>query len=826
LSAQDDASIEEDAAGFDGEDIPTSPEIHALGESRRPTAPRNPRLLLAMTDVDRRQEVALEMEADGWAVDLASDGNQILDLAAERRADVVVVDTTMQAKGVISIPNAIRAEHNDAPVRIVARLPHGSADEVAGALADGYDDFLAAHTGPMEFSARITANLSVTRHLAEIHRQRRDAAILLELTQALASSLNLHLILHTVSRLIADVIDLERCSIILSDVEHDEAIILAASEDRSVRDLRIQMSNYPELQRCVTTGAPVLITDVESDPLLEAVRDHILEAGIRSMALFPIVFEERVIGVLFLRSVYRSTPLNTADVQFGQTVASSCAVAIRNARLFDSFRDQTERMNHMRIAAERRLESVQLFENFFEHAADGMAIVDDEGKMLYVNKEGRQLLRFEMDAIQNIRFTERLAADSQDSWHDLLDQVRQGRFKHAKDFYILRGDGEERIFSLTAGGAGQDTDFMVLSFRDVTETREMEIELRTTKEFLENLIDNSLDAIVASDMQGNIILFNKRAERILGYRSSDVIGQMHVEILYPPGTAAEIMEALRADGDGGKGRLETQRRQLRTAQGDLVPVNMTASIIYEDGDEVATVGVFSDLRERIKMERRLSEAQQQLMHTEKARVAAELAGMAAHELNQPLTSVLGYAEMLKRRIKEEDTRARRPVDIIFREAERMSDIVRKIGRITKYETKIYGASTMMMDLEKASAPDQRNAQEGPSQETEADDEEDTGKQRAAPGVAPGKTSRVPRPKLSPNTESSDWWKAAAPKKSPSREEMVNSVIRADTVDASTARRVAERRMAETEAQSKGGPFSKDSDEVTRRIKLDQPLDDS
>jgi hypothetical protein len=287
------------------------------------------------------------------------------------------------------------------------------------------------------------------------------------------------------------------------------------------------------------------------------------------------------------------------------------------------------------------------------------------------------------------------------------------------------------------------------------------------------------------------------------------------------------METLRDEGNGGKGRLDTQRRELRTARGDLVTVNMTASIIYEDGDEVATVGVFSDLRERIIMERQLSEAQEQLMNTEKARVAAELAGMAAHELNQPLTSVLGYAEMLKRRIAEED-RSRRPVDIIFREAERMSEIVRKIGRITTYETKVYGASTMMMDLEKASAPDKRKgASLGGAGPSPSDDEDDTGKQKAAPGPSP--TSRVPRPHLKPETEASTWWKAAKQNAAGTSQSgpspaVVNSVIRADTVDPMTARRVAERRMAESKKED--GPFSKDADEVTRRIKLDHPLDDA
>ena len=59
--------------------------------------------------------------------------------------------------------------------------------------------------------------------------------------------------------------------------------------------------------------------------------------------------------------------------------------------------------------------------------------------------------------------------------------------------------------------------------------------------------------------------------------------------------------------------------------------------------------------------------------------------------------------MLKRRIANSDTLLSKPADVVLREAERMADIVKRIGRITKHETKEYGAQTTMMDLERASS---------------------------------------------------------------------------------------------------------------------------
>jgi signal transduction histidine kinase len=111
--------------------------------------------------------------------------------------------------------------------------------------------------------------------------------------------------------------------------------------------------------------------------------------------------------------------------------------------------------------------------------------------------------------------------------------------------------------------------------------------------------------------------------------------------------------------------------------------------------------VVSDLREQLRIEERLAQAQEKLLVSERQAVIAELAGTTAHELNQPLTSVMGYSELLKKRMVPSDPHYR-AIDTILREAERMAEIVRKIGRITKYETKAYVGATQIIDLEKSS----------------------------------------------------------------------------------------------------------------------------
>jgi signal transduction histidine kinase len=168
--------------------------------------------------------------------------------------------------------------------------------------------------------------------------------------------------------------------------------------------------------------------------------------------------------------------------------------------------------------------------------------------------------------------------------------------------------------------------------------------------------------------------------------------------------ARAIMGELRSADHGGTGRLEPSRREIVTKDGELVPISLAASIVYEDGREIATVGIISDLRDRIKMEQRLAQAQEKLVVTEKQALIAELAGTTAHELNQPLTSVMGYAQLLQRQLPTEYSEIHEYAEVLVREAERMAEIVRKIGHITRYETKSYVGDVRILDLDKATLP--------------------------------------------------------------------------------------------------------------------------
>ena len=178
-------------------------------------------------------------------------------------------------------------------------------------------------------------------------------------------------------------------------------------------------------------------------------------------------------------------------------------------------------------------------------------------------------------------------------------------------------------------------------FQDLTKHIQIERELFSANSFLNNIIKSSADGIVVADLKGNILIYNDAAERILGYSADEVIGEPGALYKFvTPEIAKENMRRMRSGEYGPPGKLTSTRITLVRKDGEEVPVNFSAAIIEKNGREIGTVGIFSDLRERLRMRKELEEARMQLMQAEKIASIGRLAAGIAHEINNPLSGIL------------------------------------------------------------------------------------------------------------------------------------------------------------------------------------------
>jgi two-component system NtrC family sensor kinase len=259
---------------------------------------------------------------------------------------------------------------------------------------------------------------------------------------------------------------------------------------------------------------------------------------------------------------------------------------------------------------------------------------------------------------------------------------------HVIDYEVdfKRKDGSAISVLLTAH-ARFDQQGRVLGYEginvDQSQRKQMEKRLREAHDFLNNIIMSSPNAIMATDLKGNIIIWNRGAEETLGYKAEEVTGKMNIREIYTEGTAREVMKMMRSHEYGGAGRLRSYPMVHVRRDGEILEGNLSAAIIYDtQGKEIASVGIFIDLKERLEMERKLVETQEKLLQSEKLAAMGRLTSQIAHELNNPLYGIMNTLELLKTEVSPESKR-RKVLDMALSETVRLTDLLRKMLSFSK-----------------------------------------------------------------------------------------------------------------------------------------------
>jgi two-component system NtrC family sensor kinase len=330
--------------------------------------------------------------------------------------------------------------------------------------------------------------------------------------------------------------------------------------------------------------------------------------------------------------------------------------------------------------------SEEEFKNLFEHVASGVFISSKEGKFLNANQALLDMLGYDSkEEFLNINLPQDLYVRPGDrrTFQEMMERDG-GVIDYEVEF--KRKDGSTIPILLT-GHARYDLQGNIIGYEglnvDLTQRKLMEKELREAYDFMNKIVQSSPNAITATDMQGNILIWNQAAEETLGYKASDVIGKMNIRKIYPEGVARKVMQMLRRDESGGVGRLRSYPMVYVRRDDEVVEGTLSAAIIYDaNGKEIASVGSFVDLRDRLQMERALRDTQEQLLQSEKLAAMGRLTSQIAHELNNPLYGIMNTLELLKTEIPA-DNKRRRILEMALSETVRLSDLLRKMLSFSK-----------------------------------------------------------------------------------------------------------------------------------------------
>ncbi|MDH4127758.1 MAG: PAS domain S-box protein [Spirochaetota bacterium] len=168
------------------------------------------------------------------------------------------------------------------------------------------------------------------------------------------------------------------------------------------------------------------------------------------------------------------------------------------------------------------------------------------------------------------------------------------------------------------------THAVVIS-RDITAYKLVEMSLLESQKFTKNLIDSSLDMIIAVNNDRNIIMFNKAAEKTFGYSSAEIIGK-NIEILY--------------DKDEDRNNISKAFNELGQFSGEVInkrkdgttfPAFISASVLRNpEGKSIGFMGISRDITENKKVEK----------------MRENVESIMRHDLKSPIAAIIGFTDIL------------------------------------------------------------------------------------------------------------------------------------------------------------------------------------
>ncbi len=237
---------------------------------------------------------------------------------------------TRLAEAVRDLASALRF----AGAPVIVLVADGGAEAVAEALQAGALDAMASPVHFGELRARIEADLRMRREVGEARDALRSRDLLFDIFQEVSAALRADEIFQTLVRRVGQAFGLTHCSFVLTAPGDDQGRVVAVYENPAIRDLRVELERYPEIQEAIRTERPVIIQDVHEHPLFETIRQRWLqqqiEVNVQAAVALPVFVQGRAAGVFFLRTVQGDPQLRSQDVAFANTIAQAAARVLEN----------------------------------------------------------------------------------------------------------------------------------------------------------------------------------------------------------------------------------------------------------------------------------------------------------------------------------------------------------------------------------------------------------------------------------------------------------------------------------------------------------------
>jgi len=362
-----------------------------------------------------------------------------------------------------------------------------------------------------------------------------------------------------------------------------------------------------------------------------------------------------------------------------------------------------ERTHELKESNQRYRELSQFLNSILDSSTEyAIMALDFFGKIIEFNRGAERIFGWKKEeALNNKNIGITILPEDRD--RDLQKEIsKRTRTEGVCDLEMerIRKNGERfpahSTVTAMRGPSGRVTGYVEI-VRDITRTKTLERELQETKEFLENIMESSVDGIVTTDLSGKVTYLNRAMEELLKYRRFEVLGT-HISRFYVKGIqeARHIMDLLRSNE-----RAENYEMEVTSKDGDVLAI-LTSIFLLRDGDNriIGTAGIFKNITEQKRLEAELKAAQANLVEASKMRALGELVAGVAHELNNPLMASQTILHVIFNNLHENCPNKDR-LKLIRRCNDRIQKIVEHLRAFSRQEEQEFQALDVNQPIENA-----------------------------------------------------------------------------------------------------------------------------
>ncbi len=445
---------------------------------------------------------------------------------------------------------------------------------------------------------------------------------------------------------------------------------IGGSPDAHPARQQFRLSTYldPDLRRSLSLGVTAVVGDVTTDPRTADRTGAYQRFGVSSQVLVPHLRDGEW---QFLLAAQRAEPhvWDEREVELVRDLTMRICLRMERNRTEQAIRESEER-------------SRVLFELIDQGFCTIEVLFDDHGmpndyRFIDMNPAFERHTGLHRAIGRRIR---ELAPDHETHWFELYGRVAlTGETAWCVNQARELGGRWFDVQAFRVGGA--ESRRVAVLFNDVTERRRAEEALRASEQRFRTLFERSAEAVQLVSVEGRIIYSSDSVEGVLGYRAEDLEGQL-IEPFLHPDDRERVLGALVTIAEE-PGAHTTLTYRVRHRDGSWAWIETTLANHLETPDVGVIVGNLRNVTRRLELERQKD----------------DFIAIATHELKTPVTSLKGYAQVLRNRFRKAgDETSAGLMERMDRQLDKLTGLITDLLDVSRLDTGVIPLRDDRFDL--------------------------------------------------------------------------------------------------------------------------------